>query len=177
MHTVKTIIFTILFFLLITDICHGQSSNKIPTLDNLESWVKMGYTKFDAEVKKFGFKFIEKTMEDVGVYHYYTRSANDEDNDVILYVIGKDNSKGIEMALSQNFFASYQTSLKANKYKVENCSPLESLGVDSKQCTEYVNDSYMLMLQEWRELLLTKKEKEKNRYSYTAKILTKRAGK
>lgn len=151
---------------------YGQSGNAVPTLDNLQSWLKLTYSKFDTEIKKIGFRFKEKNNEEEGVYYYYTRPIDEENNEVILFIVGKEGKNGIEMILGQDFFAGYKAAIKANKYEEENCSALEEIGIDSKQCKEYENDSYRLMLQEWRELS-NKKEELRDKYSYTAKIINK----
>jgi len=172
MQTVKKNLFTLLISLLMTNLSFGQSGNPIPTLENLQSWAKMSYTKFDAEVKKFGFKLSEKELEDDGDYYIYTRSYSDEDNEVILFGIKPDMNVYIEMILYKNFFSSYQSSIKANKYTLDECSIAERLGVDTKDCKDYENDNYKLMLKEWRELEYNR-EKDKDSYSYSALILTK----
>lgn len=151
----------------------NKTPGNIPTLDNLQAWLNMSYANFDTEVKKFGFKFREKEDEEEAISYYYTRSVNDDDNDVIHFLVEKKDKKrkGIEMLLQVNFFKSYLGSINEKKYVEESCSSIELIGIDVKECKEFKNSNYMVMLKQWRDL--SDKKDNKTPYTYELKILTR----
>jgi peroxiredoxin len=154
MQAVKKMIFTLLIFLLMLNLSFGQSGNKIPTLTQLQSWLNMSFSQFDAEVRQYGFSYVpndeEKKSKKTDLSKprfYYKRAVSNENDDKITFNMGMENADKIDMTLYQDAITSYQSSLVSNKYVSKNCNQKERVYIESV-CKAYENELYRLILQE-----------------------------
>lgn len=154
MHTVKRIICTLLISLLMTNTSFGQSGNKIPALTQLQSWLNMSFSRFDAEVRQYGFSYIPSDEEKQSnktdpnkPKFYYKRSVNNVNVDRIIFYMGMENADRIDMTMYHDVITSYQSSIVSNKYVSKNCNQKERVYIEST-CKAYENDLYRLILQE-----------------------------
>lgn len=172
MHTRKKIIFTLLISLLITNLAFGQIGKAIPTLKQLQSWLKMSNTKVEAEAAKFGFQFWKKSIEDGINFYKYKRNIQNEDSDVLTFAINKNNYRFLEMILNEDFFDSFQTFLMTNYSYNGSCDTEENIGIEETICEQYEDENYNIILKAGKGLS-NNKEDGKNRIYCAIKIITK----